>query len=181
MAKLLDTERQFRKMSRRVGIYDTLEKCFATSSRSKDEAVRNAHLKRDLKTAVEQGDVAKVKQLTLADFTAPSTEAIANAPNAIANAPNAIVNAPNAIVNAPNAITNAADAIANAGDAIVNAADAIANAPNAIANAADAIANAPDAIANAANTHTDVTDTTKSDNKAKAWGNRKFNKKQTKL
>ncbi|BCL36398.1 DNA phosphorothioation system sulfurtransferase DndC [Nostoc sp. MS1] len=77
MAKLLDTERQFRKMSRRVGIYDTLEKCFATSSRSKDEAVRNAHLKRDLKEAVEKGDVAKVKQLTLADFTAPSTEAIA--------------------------------------------------------------------------------------------------------
>ncbi|OUL33914.1 DNA phosphorothioation system sulfurtransferase DndC [Nostoc sp. 106C] len=73
MAKLLDTERQFRKMSRRVGIYDTLEKCFATSSRSKDEAVKNAHLKRDLKTAVEQGDVEKVKQLTLADFTAPDT------------------------------------------------------------------------------------------------------------
>ncbi|BAT54088.1 hypothetical protein NOS3756_30530 [Nostoc sp. NIES-3756] len=77
MAKLLDTERQFRKMSRRVGIYETLEKCFATSSRSKDEAVRNAHLKRDLKEAVEKGDVAKVKQLTLADFTAPNTEAIA--------------------------------------------------------------------------------------------------------
>ncbi|OUL23374.1 sulfurtransferase DndC [Nostoc sp. T09] len=73
MAKLLDTERQFRKMSRRVGIYDTLEKCFATSSRSKDEAVKNAHLKRDLKTAVEQGDIEKVKQLTLADFTAPDT------------------------------------------------------------------------------------------------------------
>ncbi|BAY08724.1 DNA phosphorothioation system sulfurtransferase DndC [Calothrix sp. NIES-2098] len=73
MAKLLDTERQFRKMSRRVGIYDTLEKCFATSSRSKDEAVKNAHLKRDLKTAVEQGDIEKVKQLTLADFTALDT------------------------------------------------------------------------------------------------------------
>jgi DNA sulfur modification protein DndC len=68
MAKLLDTERQYRKMSRRVGIYDTLEKCFATSSRSKDEAVKNAHLKRDLKTAVEQGDIEKVKQLTLGDF-----------------------------------------------------------------------------------------------------------------
>jgi DNA sulfur modification protein DndC len=34
-------------------------------------------LKRDLKEAVEKGDVAKVKQLTLADFTAPNTEAIA--------------------------------------------------------------------------------------------------------
>lgn len=77
MAKLLDTERQFRKMSRRVGIYDTLEKCFATSSRSKDEAVKNAHLKRDLKTAVEEGDIEKVKQLTLADFATPDTQAIA--------------------------------------------------------------------------------------------------------
>jgi DNA sulfur modification protein DndC len=74
MAKLLDTERQFRKMSRRVGIYDTLEKCFATSSRSQDEAVKNAHLKRDLKTAVEQGDIEKVKQLTLADFATPDAQ-----------------------------------------------------------------------------------------------------------
>ncbi|WP_298919527.1 DNA phosphorothioation system sulfurtransferase DndC [uncultured Nostoc sp.] len=78
MAKLLDTERQFRKMSRRVGIYDTLEKCFATSSRSKDEAVKNAHLKRDLKTAAEQGDIEKVKQLTLADFATPDTQAMSN-------------------------------------------------------------------------------------------------------
>lgn len=67
MAKLLDTERQFRKKTRRVGIYDALEKCFETSSRSHEEAVKNAHLKRDLKAAVNQGDVAKVKQLTLGD------------------------------------------------------------------------------------------------------------------
>ncbi|MEH2192594.1 MAG: DNA phosphorothioation system sulfurtransferase DndC [Nostoc sp.] len=74
MAKLLDTERQFRKMSRRVGIYDTLEKCFTTSSRSKDEAVKNAHLKRDLKAAAEQGDIEKVKQLTLADFVVTNAQ-----------------------------------------------------------------------------------------------------------
>ncbi|MEC4815403.1 MAG: DNA phosphorothioation system sulfurtransferase DndC [Scytonema sp. PMC 1069.18] len=67
MAKLLDTERQYRKMSRRVGIYDALAKCFETSSLSQDEAIRNAHLKRDLKEAVSDGDVAKVKQLTLGD------------------------------------------------------------------------------------------------------------------
>ncbi|WP_315791371.1 DNA phosphorothioation system sulfurtransferase DndC [Fischerella sp. JS2] len=67
MAKLLDTERQFRKKARRTGIYDALEKCFETSSRSLEEAVKNAYLKRDLKTAVTQGDVAKVKQLTLGD------------------------------------------------------------------------------------------------------------------
>lgn len=75
MAKLLDTERQFRKMARRVGIYDTLEKCFATSSRSKEEAVKNAHLKRDLKTAIDQGDVEKVKQLTLGDFVVTNEQA----------------------------------------------------------------------------------------------------------
>ncbi|MBW4501189.1 MAG: DNA phosphorothioation system sulfurtransferase DndC [Scytonema hyalinum WJT4-NPBG1] len=67
MAKLLDTERQFRKMARRVGIYDALENCFKTSSRSQDEAIKNAHLKRDLKEAVDKGDVATVKQLTLGD------------------------------------------------------------------------------------------------------------------
>ncbi|WP_202589589.1 hypothetical protein, partial [Vagococcus lutrae] len=55
MAKLLDTERQYRKMARRVGIYDALEKCFATSSRSQENAIKNAHFKRDLKTAVTQG------------------------------------------------------------------------------------------------------------------------------
>ncbi len=70
MAKLLDTERQYRKMTRRVGIYDTLQKCFETSSRSPEDAIKNAHLKRDLKTAIDQGDVEKVKQLTLGDFQA---------------------------------------------------------------------------------------------------------------
>jgi DNA sulfur modification protein DndC len=70
MAKLLDTERQYRKMSRRVGVYDALAKCFETSSRSQDEAIKNAHLKRDLKEAVSEGNVAKVKQLTLGDAVA---------------------------------------------------------------------------------------------------------------
>jgi DNA sulfur modification protein DndC len=67
MSKLLDIERQYRKKGRRVGIYDSLEKCFLTSSHSPEEAIKNAHLKRDLKTAVDQGDVKKVKQLTLGD------------------------------------------------------------------------------------------------------------------
>ncbi|RAM50682.1 MAG: DNA phosphorothioation system sulfurtransferase DndC [Hapalosiphonaceae cyanobacterium JJU2] len=76
MAKLLDTERQFRKRARRVGIYDALEKCFETSSRSREEAIDIAHMKRDLKTAITQGDVEKVKQLTLGDVT--KTEEITN-------------------------------------------------------------------------------------------------------
>lgn len=65
MAKLLDTERQYKTMSRRVGIYDALEKCFSSSSRSPEEAIENAHYKRNLKTAAVQGDVDTVKQLTL--------------------------------------------------------------------------------------------------------------------
>jgi DNA sulfur modification protein DndC len=68
MAKLLDTERQYHTKSRRSGIYQSLEKCFETSSRSKEEAIENAHLKRDLKTAVEDKDAEKVKQLTWANI-----------------------------------------------------------------------------------------------------------------
>jgi len=68
MAKLLDTERQYHTKSRRVGIYESLEKCFETSSRSKEEAIENAHLKRDLKTAVNEQDAEKVKQLTWANI-----------------------------------------------------------------------------------------------------------------
>lgn len=73
MAKLLDTERQYRTMARRNGIYDALEKCFETSSRSKEEAIANAHYKRDLKTAAGEGNVETVKQLTWANlkFQAP--------------------------------------------------------------------------------------------------------------
>ncbi len=69
MAKLLNTEYQYHKKSRR-GIYDALEKCFETSSRSREEAIKNAHLKRDIKEAVDKIDVEKVKQLTLGDVAA---------------------------------------------------------------------------------------------------------------
>ena len=64
MAKLLDTERQYYTKYRRVGIYESLEECFNTSSRSKEEAIANAHQTRDLKAASNEGDVEKVKQLT---------------------------------------------------------------------------------------------------------------------
>lgn len=62
MAKLLDTERQFKKKTRRVGIFDSLEKCFETSSRSQEEAIKNAHLKRDLREAALKGDVATIRE-----------------------------------------------------------------------------------------------------------------------
>jgi DNA sulfur modification protein DndC len=72
MTKLLDTERQFYTKVRRVGIYESLEKCFETSSRSKEEAIANAHLKRNLKTAASEGDVDTIKQLTWASIKFPS-------------------------------------------------------------------------------------------------------------
>jgi DNA sulfur modification protein DndC len=67
MAKLLDTERQHATKSRR-GVFENLEKCFDSSSRSKEEAIAIAHEKRDLKEAASQGDVEKVKQLTWAQM-----------------------------------------------------------------------------------------------------------------
>lgn len=64
MAKLLDTERQYAVMGRRAGIYETLAKCFETSSRTKEDAIQQAHQKRDLKNVLEDGDIDKVKQIT---------------------------------------------------------------------------------------------------------------------
>jgi DNA sulfur modification protein DndC len=68
MAKLLDTERQYKTMASRSGIYNKLEKCFETSSRTPTEAIANAHYKRDLKDAAGKGNVEAVKQLTWADL-----------------------------------------------------------------------------------------------------------------
>ncbi len=76
MAKLLDTERQFKKKTRRLGFYESLEKYFDTISHSPEEAIKNAHLRRDLRQAALEGDVAtiseNVKQLSLGD--APEKE-----------------------------------------------------------------------------------------------------------
>ncbi|MBZ8179286.1 DNA phosphorothioation system sulfurtransferase DndC [Oscillatoria salina] len=68
MAKLLDTERQYQTMSRRVGIYDSLQKCFETSSRSQDEAIENAQDKWKMKEAAKKGDVEHIKQLSWGDM-----------------------------------------------------------------------------------------------------------------
>ncbi|GAB4232189.1 MAG: DNA phosphorothioation system sulfurtransferase DndC [Stanieria sp.] len=62
MSKLLDTERQFYTKSRRVGIYEKLEKCFESSSRGKEDAIENAHQKRDLKNAALEGKVEEVRK-----------------------------------------------------------------------------------------------------------------------
>jgi DNA sulfur modification protein DndC len=62
MTKLLDTERQFYTKVRRVGIYQALEKCFATSSRSQEEAIANAHYIREVKNAAKSGDIKTLQQ-----------------------------------------------------------------------------------------------------------------------
>ena len=67
--KLLDTERQYYIKSHRYKIYESLEQCFETSSRSQEEAIQNAHNKRDLNEAVARGKVSeKVKQLSWANM-----------------------------------------------------------------------------------------------------------------
>jgi DNA sulfur modification protein DndC len=68
MTKLLDTERQYYTKVKRVGIYSDLEKCFETSSRSKEEALKNAHEKRDLILAAKEGNIEKLEQLTWANL-----------------------------------------------------------------------------------------------------------------
>lgn len=64
ITKLLDTERQYQLTSNRSGILKDLKKCFETSSRTKEAAIQAAHRDRDLKQAVEEGDVEGVRQIT---------------------------------------------------------------------------------------------------------------------
>jgi len=64
MAKLLDTEHQYHAKSRR-GIYESLEKCFNSSSRSREDAIDHAHYQRHLKNTVEdiKQDLSDVHEL----------------------------------------------------------------------------------------------------------------------
>lgn len=64
MTKLLDTERQYQLASNRSGILKDLKRVFDTSSRDKEAAIQAAHRDRDLKQAVEEGNVEAVKQVT---------------------------------------------------------------------------------------------------------------------
>jgi DNA sulfur modification protein DndC len=65
MAKLLDTERKYRTKGKRIGIFDDLEACFKTSSRTEAEAIQQAQDRYALKGAIAQGDLQTVRQLTL--------------------------------------------------------------------------------------------------------------------
>ncbi|MFP4120533.1 MAG: DNA phosphorothioation system sulfurtransferase DndC [Coleofasciculus sp.] len=75
MAKLLDTERQYHTKSRR-GIYEALEKCFNSSSRSREDAIDHAHYQRHMKNTVQdiKQDLSEVHELRQAwDKPKPET------------------------------------------------------------------------------------------------------------
>ncbi len=59
MASLLDTERQYRTMSKRIGIYDALEKCFDSSSRTEAEAIAQAQRRYQAKRALNDPEEFK--------------------------------------------------------------------------------------------------------------------------
>lgn len=61
VAKLLDTERRFATLSRRVGLFEELEKCFESSSRPQQEAIAEAIEERQLKSSAKTGDIDAVK------------------------------------------------------------------------------------------------------------------------
>lgn len=53
---------------KRHGVYGDLKQCFEKRSRSKEEAISNAHLARDMKAAAENGDTESIRQLSWADL-----------------------------------------------------------------------------------------------------------------
>ncbi|MEB3885809.1 DNA phosphorothioation system sulfurtransferase DndC [Lyngbya sp. CCY1209] len=74
VTRLLDTERQYKTMARRTGIYDTLERCFKTSSRSQNEAIQNAHYERNLKEAAQSGKVEDIKKIVNGEKPEPDQQ-----------------------------------------------------------------------------------------------------------
>ncbi len=74
MAKLIDTERQYFLKISRKGIYKDLEKCFESSSRSKEEAIENARYVYDLKNAAQSGNIAQVKEQLKESFSEPEKD-----------------------------------------------------------------------------------------------------------
>lgn len=74
VTRLLDTERQYKTMARRTGIYDTLERCFKTSSRSQNEAIQNAHYERNLKEAAQSGKVEDIKKIVSGETPEPAQQ-----------------------------------------------------------------------------------------------------------
>ena len=88
VTKLLHTEHQYQRLSRRSGILKDLEKCFDTSARTKDQAIAAAHQTRDLKQAAAQGDTATIRQLTHPPANSPTNPPkVAESPGSYAASP----------------------------------------------------------------------------------------------
>jgi DNA sulfur modification protein DndC len=62
MASLLDTERQYRTMSKRIGIFDALDKCFQRSSLTEVEAIAKAQQQYQINQALKQYNAADLKK-----------------------------------------------------------------------------------------------------------------------
>jgi DNA sulfur modification protein DndC len=86
MARLLHTESQFHAKSRR-GIYESLDKCFESSSRSREDAIDNAHYQRNVKNTVKavKDDTAEIHDLRQA-FEKSDSEALLRSPLALPKA-----------------------------------------------------------------------------------------------
>lgn len=63
LAKLLDTERQYHLKGNRKGIYEAIEKCFASSSRNEQTAIAEAHFRREIREKASLGDIEAVSKL----------------------------------------------------------------------------------------------------------------------
>ncbi|GAB4179095.1 MAG: DNA phosphorothioation system sulfurtransferase DndC [Coleofasciculaceae cyanobacterium] len=76
MARLLGTEGKYHAKSRR-GIYESLEKCFNSSSRSKEDAIENAHYQRNLKNVVKaiKQDTTEIEEIRQPPSKSGSDEA----------------------------------------------------------------------------------------------------------
>jgi DNA sulfur modification protein DndC len=68
LAKLIDTERQYFLKISRKGIYKDLEKCFESSSRSKEEAIENARYVYDSKECRSKWQYCSGERTTQGEF-----------------------------------------------------------------------------------------------------------------
>ena len=86
MARLLGTEGKYHAKSRR-GIYESLDKCFESSSRSREDAIDNAHYQRNVKNTVKavKEDTAEIHDLRQA-FEKSDSEALLRSPLALPKA-----------------------------------------------------------------------------------------------
>ena len=62
MSSLLDTERQYRTMSKRIGIFDALDKCFQRSSHTESDAIAKAQRQYQINQSLKNYDTDELKK-----------------------------------------------------------------------------------------------------------------------